>query len=393
MSPKHFLTILASSMLIAATPAAARELAAAKADYEAAEASLTPHTDGYSIDDDPRSPELLRRVWSESAAYAVVFLDGHPDATAAELVAALQALSPRQRVSAVALEPRTYLVAAGVDEIGTAFILRAQGEHYRVAWTIGEAAAHPQASFELLAAWSAEAAALKCRTDGDGTPARPCGPLTGEIGALPREREGTIRFYLAGTYAQEMGATLGAQLSLWRWNGETANPLFADGYEYMLDQAQGIRVDGDLLHIGVKDRFRSFSACGSCEGRQMLWSIQLGLDGIQDLGRFTLVPDLDLIDTLFDRLLANQPATELATPEAVAALQHKIEQMRQEDTLDPDPPALGMLMGWKVSVELGRERACFITDATATLIFTIDSSAGNPRVLSVEDRGGQDCPQ
>ena len=387
MSPKYFFAILTWPMLLAPAPVAA------KADYQAALASLRPHIDGYSIDDDPRSPELLRRVWSESAASAVEFLDDHRDASAAELVAALQTLSPGQRVSAVSLAPRTFLVATGIDEIGTVFIVRAQDEGYGVAWSIGEAAGHPPAGFELLAAWSAEAAALKCRPAPVGLPARPCGPLIGEVGALPPERDGGIRFYLVGDCAQEIGSTLGAQLSLWRWNGESATPLFAGSYEYVLDQEDDVRVEGDLLHIRVKDSFKTFSACDACEGRQMLCSIRLDPVGVQDLGRTTLVPDLDLIDTLFDRLLASQPASELATPEAIAALQRKIEQMRQEDSLEPDPPALGLLMGWKVSVEQGRERECFITDATQTLIFTIDPSPRTPRVLSVEDRGDQDCPQ
>jgi len=388
MSPKYFFPILAWSMLVAVAPATATQ-----ADYRAAEASLTPHADGYSIDDDPHSPELLRGVWSETAAYAVEFLNAHPDATAAELAAALESLSPRQRVSAVSLAPRTYLVAAGIDEIGTVFILRAQGEHYGVAWTIGEAAAHPPAGFELLAAWSAEAAALKCRTSLQASPAYPCGPLTAEIGTLPPDRDGSMRFYLAGTYAQEMGSTLDAQLSLWRWNGGTATPILAGSYEYTLIQEHGIRVVGDLLRIGVKDRFKTFLACGSCEGRQMLWAIRLGPEGVQDLGRTSLVPDLDLIDTLFDRLLANKPADDLAAPEAIAVLQRKIERMREEDSLEPDPPALGMLAGWISNFHVGVERGCFITDATEALIVTIDPVPGSPRVLSVEDYGGSECPQ
>jgi hypothetical protein len=209
----------------------------------------------------------------------------------------------------VRLDAQTVLASASRGEMGTVFIVAARDNRFATAWTIADAAASSVPEAGLLSAWVPARARDSCRKPPPDATWLTCGALSGAIGKLPDARGGRHRFYVDATYAQGMGMTVTAQLSIWRWTGQTAEPLLAKIYDYMIDQKLGTRLDGDLLRLRVKDEFKSFFACGSCEGRQLDWTIRIGPDRIEDLGKTSAVPELDLVDTLYDRVLRDQPGS------------------------------------------------------------------------------------
>jgi len=304
-----------------AGPAVGHDEAVARTAFRAAEVALDRHSDGFFLDDDPQAPALLERRWSVVRQWTVAYLKEHPAATEAEIASAVRRLSADLRIEAIRLDPRTVLVSASRGEMGTVFIVAAPGKRFAIAWTISHSAASSAPEAGLLAAWAADGARDSCRM---APPNRGgCGPLFGAIGRLPDDGAGNHRFYVDATYAQPMGLTVAVQLSIWTWTGRTAKPLFAKTYAYMLDQRLGTRLDGNLLHLRVKDEFKTFFACGSCEGRQLDWTIRIGPDRIEDLGKTSAVPELDLIDALYDRMLNGEPVKDLASPAVVKALASK----------------------------------------------------------------------
>lgn len=364
------------------------EEAAAKTAFRAAEAALSRHSDGFFLDDDPQAPALLEAEWLVVRQWAVAYLKEHPAATDATIALAIGRLSPDLEIEVVRLDPRTVLASASRGEMGTVFIVAQQDNRLAIAWTISDSTASNAQGTGLLAAWAAGRARHSCRKAPPDETWLTCGALFGAIGALPDERDGSHRFYVDATYAQGMGATVTAQLSIWRWTGLAAEPLLAKTYDYMIDQKRGTRLDGDLLRLRAKDEFKTFYACGSCEGRQLNWTIRIGPDGVEDLGETSAVPELDLIDALYDRILKGQPASDLAAPAVVKMLESKTEAVRMEASGSGDLATLGMLWDWKVTAEGQRTKLWMSTDGGGTYLFTIDTAAGKPRVSAAEDLGG-----
>jgi hypothetical protein len=369
---KYLIAFVMLGASVCTAPAVARDVATVRAAFERAEAALSHHSDGFAIDDDPQAPALLRQEWSVTGEWAADYLTAHPAASEAELVAAIRELSPNLTAESIKLDPTTFLVSAYVDEIGTVFIVSARGDRFAQAWTIADAAAHRPIGFDVLGAWSADKARGNCRQSLPQKAWNTCGPVFGSIGKIPNQEDGSPRFYIDGTYAQGAGATVGAQLSLWKWTGLTAELLYAKTYGYMIDQAVGTRLDGNFLRVRVKDKFGTFFACGSCEGRQMDWTLRIDPDRIEDLGRKSVVPELDLIDSLYARLIEKKPVTDIADPAVVEALKPVLAGLRKR----------GMLMDWKVTGDGPRRVLCISTENGGAYLFTIDSMLSRPRVVA-----------
>src|SRR5208282_2966299 len=142
---KYLLAFVVLGAPLCTAPAIAQDVATAKVAFERAEAAQSPHSDGFSIDDDPQTPALLQQEWSVTGEWAAEYLTAHPTASAAELAAAIEELSPNLTVESTKLDPTTFLVSAYVDEIGTVFIVSARGDRFAQAWTIADAATtHPK---------------------------------------------------------------------------------------------------------------------------------------------------------------------------------------------------------------------------------------------------------
>jgi hypothetical protein len=388
-------TSLAATLLLsiagAVGSASAQDEAAARDAFATLEGRLQPHFNGFYLDDDPEAAALLAEQWSAVGQWASDYLSQHASASEAELAAAIGSLSPTLDAEVVVLAERSFLVSTRVGETGTVFIVAAQGDRFAPAWSIAESAPRNVRASAVLAAWSAERARGNCRASPPKEPWTTCGALFGRIGKLPDQTDGRPRFYVDATYAQEAGATVGAQLSVWTWTGASAEPLFTTTYAYMIDQQIVTRLEGDILRLRIKDEFKSFSSCGACEGRQVDRAIRIAPDRIDDLGETSLAPELDVIDALFTRLLNGDSAADLADPAVVKALEARVEDAQSDALASGSRPGFGMLNSWNTTDENGATKVCVSTDDGGTYRFTIERQLGAPWIASAEDLGDVDC--
>ena len=194
-----------------------------------------------------------------------------------------------------------------------------------------------------------------------------------------------------------MGATVGHQTSVWRWDGDSATLLWIDWHDFMIDQKIGTEFSDGILTIGEKDDFRSFYGCGSCEARQMVRRLHITPTGIVDLGKTSTTPELDLIDELFWRLANNKPTAELAAPEVSRLLRPQIASAREESKkIDSKWFSVGMLGDVSVKRNGDTESVCFTADDIGRLFFTIQSShLVERRLVKVIQPTGDygDCPK
>jgi hypothetical protein len=342
---------------------------------------------GGSLLNRPEMPSQVDRWWAALRRWTAARFDRLGPAAAESLAADVHRLDPQHEVRAVPLGGGAMLVAASRYGHGTAFILDAQGGRYRSRWTLSDVgrAPPPDPAFRSLANWAATATLGQCAAGPD------CRILSAaEIGVLPRGANGAVRFYLRGTYFSEMGATKGAQLSLWEWDGAAARPLLVRDFVFMIDQdVPVLTVEGPMLTLRIKGDFRHFIACGGCEGRQMLWRFLAGPDGISDLGRESLVPEIDLIDEVADRLLRGADVTAVSDPAAADYLRRQIEAApigRNGAAVEID---FGMIGGWRVSGPSERRVLCLSADELGGR-FTIARTARGLRLVAaraLEDHG------
>jgi hypothetical protein len=212
------------------------------------------------------------------------------------------------------------------------------------------------------------------------------------MGLLPTDAQGHTCFYIHGIYAQGAGGAGGAQVSLWLWDGKTARPLIARNYTEMIGQAVAARVEGNLLKVQEKKSFRTFSSCGQCEERQTDWIVRLAPEGIEELGETSTVPEIDVVDELFYRVIHHQPAGDVAAPAVV----RNADEIIQEAHKGVSPkdwekfPNLGMMMGdWTVHSDGNGKKLCLNVDAAGTNIFTLKSAGGK---LFISDMKPTDKP-
>jgi hypothetical protein len=304
--------------------------AAVKIDYENTKAALKPHFDGFSIDDTAQASGLLNHEWSLLGEYTEQYLNEHPSARTDEIKAAIGSLDSSLDVDTLRLGEHAYVISTSQEEMGNVLVAAGEAGAYGVTWDIKSPEPSALERFPELAAWSPEGASWKCYQLREGKDWWRCGPLFGKAKKLPDDSKGRARFFIAATRGQEAGATVAAQLSIWEWDGKSVRSLLVKPYVYMVDQAEGTRLDGEFLRIREKDEFRTFFACGGCEGRQVEWTIRVRGEGIEDLGKKSTVPELDLIDEAYFRIEHAMPTAEVASPQVVAALGDSIKKVESE---------------------------------------------------------------
>ncbi|HEX4736325.1 MAG TPA: hypothetical protein VH331_02060 [Allosphingosinicella sp.] len=357
--------------MLVAPVGAPHALARAAAELRASEAALRPHSDGFGLDKDPKAPALLDRHWAALRQWTEAWLDANGVRAQGRLGEAAKAAEKYLEVSTEPIASGVLAVSAQEGETGTIFIVRQTPRGFRTAWTLSAPGRAALLAYPTLAGWTAVKAPYGCR---DRRPN--CGPLYGSVGPLPPQRDKQKRFYIEAGYAGQ-GGTIGGQISIWRWNGRTAKPLLAGTYAYMIEQPYGVSVDRGVLHIGVKSEFKTFSACGSCNGRQMDWRIAVGPDRVRDLGRTDRYPELVFVDNLLDRLFHHrQPPAGAAT----ANLSVLRRQLRDADV----EYSFGMLMGWTLRRRGHFEELCISPDPE-TDTFTFDTSSPRLRLVSVRE--------
>ena len=165
------------------------------------------------------------------------------------------------------------------------------------------------------------------------------------LGSLAPTRGGHARFYVDGHTGTMGGGTFRKQISIWEWDGRIATPQFIRSYFISFDTGRNEFADG-MLRIPIKGDYKSFFSCGGCPEPEIVWTLQVTPDGVRDLGKKHVVPELQQADELFDRLLHGRSTRDLASPRVAAKLRKLVDY-------GPDPGLhqLGMLMEWHVTAD------------------------------------------
>jgi hypothetical protein len=327
-------------------------------------------------------PQLLANQWEALRSSAQTWLNETRQPSEAAFATALRKVNKDLTGQLLPLDSSSYLVAIGRGSFGTAFILRREGREFRTKWSITEPLPNGAPGADVLAVWSLR----RWKTSG---PYAACAQLGHpRTSVLSADAQGRPRFYLAATYAQDMGGTMAGQISFWRWNGRSAEPLLARGFAFAIDQDATERLDGDTVRVRVKDEHKRMFACGQCNGRQRDWIFRVGAQRIADLGKTSLVPELDLVDDVVDRLLTRRAANDLAAPQAVALLKAQLREARQADMLS-SPETLGMYDYWVRPVGAMRQ-LCLATDFGFVDLFTISRKSGKLRIVAAKSLS-HDC--
>lgn len=354
-----------------------------KTEYRATSTQLQKHIVHDSwIDDDPESPKLLARQWSLMGEWVAAWLNAHPSEGAASVKAAISDLVTDGESQYIRLSDYALLVAAP-SPIGNVFIVAKSAGQFRLAWSTADLQRAQGKDAEILTAWRPENA----RHEGRGpyyAASGSSGSVIPQLGILPADAKGHPRFYINGTYAQSAGGTVGAQTSVWLWDGKTALPLIVRDYAMMIDQKVWTRVEGDQLKVQEKKFFHTFFSCGGCEERQTDWIVRLKPEGVEDLGEESTVPELDAADELFFRAIHNESAAGMATPAAIETARAIVEAARKEHSEHDwkEYPSLGMMGQWNVKRKGRYEILCLSLDDGGNDVFTLRPSDGR---LFVQD--------
>ena len=376
--------ILAVGWLVASTSFAA----VAPGNFRAANLAAQQHIDEFvRLDDDPSAPALLEAQWEALRQAAGRWLDQHPKTGRSTFEAALKALKPKDLdATAVQLDDHSWLVSVDVGGFGSVFILADHGHGFSSAWAIDRPQTWASRAHGRLKAWSPDRARDSCRTRTPEDKWDECGPLSGRIGLI----RGSGRFYIEGEYAQVAGVTIGAQLSLWSWNGVSARPIFSRYFNFMADQPWTVRVTANRLDVRSKDDFRRMSACGGCEGRQLVTSFRLTPAGVDKLNSRSLTPELDLVDAIYDRIARQRPTSDLASHQAAKVM---AQQLKDDDNpVQPRNSAqrnVGMIQDWKILGSPGHKRLCLETDFGGAALFYIGQDPA--RVVAVRPAPSGTC--
>ena len=376
--------------------------------YRFAEKMLERHKQEYDFlhDDSPEAVAALKSMWAASADAVVQFLTNRPAATPADISQALCQLEPApagcemptpDRSNVAQLGPQLFVVSEFSSEVGTVFVVGLRDGKPELLWSIGSAAAQSNDRRGLIGAWRAERAGGACRDKGTKYKPGACGGLYADLGLLTPDGDGRPRFYVNAGYAQLMGATVAHQTSVWRWDGDSATLLWIDLYDFMIDQNRSVEFHDGILSMEEKDEFRSFYSCGSCEARQMLRRLRITPNGVEDLGKVTTTPELDLIDEVFWRLAYGKPTEDIASPQVAELLKPQMAAAKRKSRkIAHDWFSTGMLGDVAYTHDGNVERVCFTADDIGRLYFTVQQFAGKPVILThVEQPAGtfDDCPK
>lgn len=361
--------ILAALLIAVSTPASVAAARPSPTDADvaavkAATAALEGHLGdtGISLDGKPGTDRLLETQWRAVQAWAAHWLDNHPGAGSADLEKAGRVLGEQDwSFSATSLGHGDMLVSAARWQIGNVFILgRGSAGGYRVRWAIDASQARlDPAANRALSWWNATIQNGRCRRD--------CRMMSGAgVERLPDAANGAARFSIDGGYAQEMGGTVGRQLSFWSWQGGRARPLLVHDYALGIDDENVGGLRGSVLHVTSKGWWHTLFACGSCAGRETDLRFAIGPNRVRMLAPVSRTPEIDLVDRIYTRVLARQPAGALASPAAL-----RVIRIRLADT---DPKAFAaMVMGWGRWRTHGVRWACLTLDGVSPTAFAFDA--------------------
>ncbi len=216
------------------------------------------------------------------------------------------------------------LAAPFNGEAGSVFLLGPTGRGLGILWSIANTAPQPNDPHDLVGAWKPDRAGEACRDEGTIHKPGSCGPLYASLRLLPPDSSGRPRFYIDAGYAQSAGFTIGKQTTVWTWNKDHAELQWSDWYDYMIDQSQGTAFANGILSVASKSEFQNFYSCGMCAERQVVHEVLIEPTGVRDLGSKSMVPELDLVDTLFSAIIHKRPTSQIASSQVTALLRPQL---------------------------------------------------------------------
>jgi hypothetical protein len=365
---RNRIIVVAALLCVVAAPARAQS-DDREAVYRLSIERVQKHADDFWLDGTPQARRALDRAWTSLADWTAAYLNAHPDATPKRIKRA----APGGDLDVVPLGPRTLAVSAEAGSaFGTVFIVDGSGGPFRPAWSIRSRAA--RAAFPLLGAWTAKAASGHCR-DAAADWAR-CGPLAGTVRRLPDDAQGHPRFAVEAFYAQAAGNTQLDQLSIWTWTGTTAVPLLATTFGTNLDD-EPARLDGDVLTLRTAENYRMIAPWWDHFDRALDWRLRIGPDGIDDLGKTPVVPEMEAIDELLFRVAHGVTAGDLAPPDVQAQLAR----------IMAGTTSLAMAGGFILRHQGAAALVCLPTDETGSLTFTLTGAFVSRLAIAPNDLG------
>jgi hypothetical protein len=352
--------------------------------YREAAGRLTPCQYCIGINDTPKDVAALEDVWKSAEDLIVArLISGRTiEQIQTEMLNRQTAGMIAAPTSFVTLGPDLYGITNDtLDTTGTAFIVGKREGRFEVLWDIRHLPERDLTQFPMLKAWSAKSAADSCRSHTPDDHWRECGPLSGDFRLLSPDAHGHIRFLLDATYGQMAETTVGAQLSVWTWDGETAKPVWGSLYGWNFEDVSR-RLEGEFLKYRVTAYWHTLFACGSCIGRQMDWTLRLRPDGVDDLGMKPVVPELDAFDELAWRIFKGENADDLATPEVLRDMRAIVAEEKAGDKAlmgkdyDPNWFSFGMLVGHQVLKVRGGSELCLVTDSAGPFRIHFEQHSG-----------------
>ncbi|MBX7222310.1 MAG: hypothetical protein K1Y36_20340 [Blastocatellia bacterium] len=275
----------------------------------------------------------LRRSWNLVGAWTAAYLNTHPQATERELSAALLKLLKtncdfdESHVSAAQLSSgnkAAFAVAVNWIWIGTFFVVaKDAGGKFQFAWNIKDVAEKNFASRNELGYWAFGRAGIHD------------GPLTGDVHPLPPGKSGNPRFWVDGVSRPAMGLSKPGQISVWEWDGKTAQSLFIKTYNTHEEWHQ-VRFQSGNLVIHAVEEAKTYYFCGSCETIEprSLWTLAITPEGVQDKGRTYVIPELDFVDRLIFRFCVGENVSDAAAPTVIQKLKKLFPKPKSGKKLD-----------------------------------------------------------
>ena len=321
----------------------------------------------------------VKDPWTHVRAATRLQLQRQPGLSPKALRAALIRRDAGLAVQVMRLDPRSLLVALQRQDDGEVFVVSHRAGKAQIAWSAVLDAARDRPPLDPLQAWR-----LDANSSAEGA-AR--GRLSATLIALPSGRGDERRFAIDAVQAQALGAAAPAQLSVWRWTGQTARPLLVVPYTQLLAQPAPIILTGDVLRIQQKAEFKTFIACGACAERRMVRTVALTDRGAEDRGAVDLDPDLALVDAILDHSLRGRrdPRVDRLV---VAQLRPRLKQIEAEGA---GGPVLGALMGWSLSRGRVGRTLCLATDQTGAMRFSLRGRGSAARVTAVRLTDDAEC--
>jgi hypothetical protein len=344
--------------------------------YSAAAVIVAQDFDGSQLNHPALTQDLVQQAWDSLGDFVAWRAARVLPRAMPAYAEALSELGPRPSTTLTQLDPRTTIITVNDPGIGHVMIFTQAGDHINV-WHIDTAAPKSGDAFAALTCWTPS------RERG-----RPCAPNA--IGVLPDNAAGTHRFYVNAGYAQGAGGTRGSQLSIWRWNGHAAEPLYVQSYSTGGDApGQGASVEGDVIRIGQKGRFQTLDPCGACDGRQLVERLAVRSDDrIDNLGTVSLTPELDVLDQVYTRVRQNQDVAGLASEAALPLIQRSWQPMVGREVHN-----LFINEAQTVTQDGGRTQLCFRVHYGGggdmpPILFTFEGSGAQLHITAAQQVSG-----